>query len=94
MMLDLGYTGTFFSVDNAFNELIKDKSTNNVFVTDCSDLNVIKFKFELAVEPKQINCQDPNKTNELKLKLVENGFIDVGNLLLNQNGTFLFLYVF
>lgn len=94
MILNNGYSGANFSVETAFNELIKDKSTNNVFSTDVNRVDIIKFKFELTDEPKQINCQDPNKTNELKLKLVENGFIDAGNLLLDQNGTFLFLYVF
>jgi hypothetical protein len=49
---------------------------------------------EFTNEPRKSYCQDTNKIIELKNKLIQEGFVDKGSTLLNQNGNFHYLYVF
>jgi hypothetical protein len=93
-IIDLGYTGSNFSVEREFSNIKNQTNDNNVFVTDVDDIKIIKFKFVIKNDPRKSYCQDINKIIELKNKLIRDGFIDKGSTLLNQNGNFHYLYVF
>lgn len=93
-IIDLGYTGSNFSVDREIENIKKKTSNRNVFITDVKDFNIIKFKFDLTIEPNQSYCEDTTKIIELKNKLINQGFNDKGCSFLNQNGKSHYLYVF
>jgi len=94
MLLDIGYTGSKFSVQKEFGKIIKDSNKRNVFRTDLEDSGQIKLKFDLTVEPIKSYCQDVAKIKELMDLLINNGYLDRGSVLVNHSGSFHYLYTF
>ena len=94
MVIDMGYTGSNFSVQKEFDTIVKNSDKRNVFRTDLDNSDLIKFKFDLILDPLKSYCQDVVKIKELMDLLLESGYIDKGSKLLNQNGSFHYLYIF
>lgn len=94
---DLGNDGSSFSVEMELKKILGTAFLyQDFFLTDIKDENIIRYKFEL--EPKanivKSYCPALSKIQELKTKLLENGFIERNPFLFDPNGKYHCIYIF